>query len=526
MTNYLKGAQGQPHLVVQSIGHVAPTSLPHSPNERDPGLHAWYSLAQALTAFGANPHTFSTVNGSYAFFGGVRLGRSEVADSSSGVAIDNTTRESGTLQGRASMRQDGVWMPTIAHASESFESSLYDIVFRSPTPWPYTTGGAFPQQKGCPAPGSDAAAYAKALSYIATGLNFGSYTSDLRMAYVKRDQDLTWSDQKTDLRALEFEPGHGFGEAELCNLKAQLQIEFTWLDNVKGLFDTYQDALIRSGAPQSDQLQTIGDNIRKAVPVDSSAEIGWSTGAFFGNLVSALLVAAATGPEGPAVLAGWEAMVVVYELVRELVSQDSGTPVGDQVTSKVQDLASKVTERLFDTANGLDRLRQVIISDYGRLQALGPVVNNADWSIDKADTATRLTAAARAFFYSQLMPIPYGVYALVVEYPRSFDGNPDHCYDQKYGWTWQGAPATAQMSWKGGFDLDGWSAQEGSTTFVLGKHSLSVKSYSYPPKTLTDPMFLPVKQGGSGVQLPEFIWESFEAPAGKKFPPTDIGQCH
>jgi hypothetical protein len=239
-----------------------------------------------------------------------------------------------------------------------------------------------------------------------------------------------------------------------------------------------------------------------------------------------MLVAAATGPEGPAILAGWEAMVVVYELVRELVSGDSGTPVGDQVTSKVEDLASKVTERLFDTANGLDRLRQVVISDYGRLQALGPVVNNADWSIDRADTATRLTAAARAFFYSELMPIPYGVYALVPKYPYNFDGNPDHCYDQKYGWTWQGAPATAQMTWTGGFDLDGESAQEGSTPFVLGKHSLSVKSYSYPPKTLTDPMFLPVKQGGAGVQLPEFIWESFEAPAGKKFPPTDIGQCH
>jgi hypothetical protein len=95
------------------------------------------------------------------------------------------------------------------------------------------------------------------------------------------------------------------------------------------------------------------------------------------------------------------------------VSGDSGTPLGDQVTSKVEDLASEVTERLFDTANGLDRLRQVIISDYGRLQALGPVVNDKEWSLDKADTATRLTAAARAFYYSELMPIPYGVYALI-----------------------------------------------------------------------------------------------------------------
>jgi hypothetical protein len=86
------------------------------------------------------------------------------------------------------------------------------------------------------------------------------------------------------------------------------------------------------------------------------------------------------------------------------------------------------------------------------------------------------------------------------------------------------------MKWAGGFDLDGYAAQEGSTPFVLGKHSLSVKSYSYPPATLTDPMFRPLKQGGSGVQLPRFIWESFETPSWKmppeRFPPTDIGTCH
>jgi hypothetical protein len=82
------------------------------------------------------------------------------------------------------------------------------------------------------------------------------------------------------------------------------------------------------------------------------------------------------------------------------------------------------------------------------------------------------------------------------------------------------------MKWMGGFALDGQSVQEGSTPFVLGKHSLSVTSYSYPPASLTDPMFRPVAQGGAGVQLPQFIWESFEAPAGETYPPTDIGQCH
>jgi hypothetical protein len=77
-------------------------------------------------------------------------------------------------------------------------------------------------------------------------------------------------------------------------------------------------------------------------------------------------------------------------------------------------------------------------------------------------------------FYSKLMPLPSGVYALVGEYPYRFDGNPDNCYDNEVGWTWRGAPATANMEWMGGFDLDGFSATQGR--FVLGRHDLSIRT--------------------------------------------------
>jgi hypothetical protein len=128
--------------------------------------------------------------------------------------------------------------------------------------------------------------------------------------------------------------------------------------------------------------------------------------------------------------------------------------------------------------------------------------------------------------YSELMPIPYGTYALVGEFPYRFDGNPDNCYDQAYGWTWNGAPATAQMEWMGGFDQGGYRGSQGR--FVLGRHSLSIRYYAYPPSqsnppTLTHRMFLPLAQGGLGMQLPQFVWEQYDVPNA---PPTDIGQCH
>ena len=507
--------EGSGFVAVQSIGRSAGSA----------------AVASALAEFGANPHTFNTFDGSYAFIGGRLLERGEVADSSSAVVIDPTadppTRESGTLSGRMSMRADGFWVPTVADPSDRFELPLYDIAFRSPTPWPYTTGGAFPQQKACPglAPGDDTAAYSAALSYIAAGIHLTNYKSNLRAAYVQRNPKLGWGDPGKDLAALQFESGNGFGKAEFCNLKAELQLEFDWLDNVTGLFDSYKDAFNRSGAIQQFDLQKIGEAIRTSVGPENDAEIGWSVGGLVGNLISAGLVFAAVTPEGTAALAAWEALVAVYELVRDLVGE-SGAPVGDQVASKVSELASDVANRLFDTANGLDRLRQVIVSDYGRLQALGPVANDPEWNIDLPTAATSLRTAAQAFFSWELMPVVYEVYALVGS------DDPETCRDALYGHTWRGAPASAQMMWMGGYDLFGEKHQQ--ARFLLGQHHLSIRYYAYPPKEVSDPIFSPVKQGGYGVQLPRFIWEQyvardragFPAPPGKRFPPTGITYCH
>ena len=261
-----------------------------------------------------------------------------------------------------------------ADPTDKLEFPLYDMIFRPPTPWPYTPGGAFPQQqdfqgKPCPAPGNDAGGYAAALSYIAGKIGLSDYSSDLRAAYVALDQS-TWSDEKVDLLGVQYAPGNGFTEAELCNLKAELQQEFDWLDNVKTVFDTYEKVLGSSGNVELADLEQIGEAIRTTVALaESGADVGWSEGGFVGNMISAALLA--FNPDGTAVLAGWEAIVTAYELVRELVSGEGGIPVSDQVETTVEKLSHNVATSLSDAANGLVRLRDVIISDYGRLQAAG-----------------------------------------------------------------------------------------------------------------------------------------------------------
>jgi hypothetical protein len=499
-------------VAVQSIGRVVPPSLPGNPTQPSPDWSAWKNVATVLSGFGANPHTFNTVDGSYAFVGGRQLAKSEVAESSSAVVIDPAStppkRESGTLRGRAGMRGDGYFMPVVEHGPESLESSLHDIVFGSPQPWPYTKGGIFPQQANCPAPGNDTAAYAAALSYIAAGIDLSSYQSDLRTAYFKRGLKTTWSDQKTDLAGLQFESKRGFGKAEFCNLKAELQREFDWLDDVKGLFDSYEAALNRSGATQSVNLQAIGENVLKLVAPQEreNAEVEWSIGGFLEKTILAV------EPEAEAVLAAWEGLVTSYELAKHL-SSDTAGPVGDKVESKVNDLAREAANHVFDTANALDRLRQVINSDYGRLNALGPAANTPRWAIDSTDMGIRLTTATNAFFSSELLPVASDVWYLHHgTTTQQGDVTADTCWMQGYGWPFEGA--TAKLQWNA--DFAGADNRENTHLWVLasprGNDPVRAPKIRLPPADLTDPMFRPASRKGYGVQLARFMWSEYEPP--------------
>jgi hypothetical protein len=220
-------------------------------------------------------------------------------------------------------------------------------------------------------------------------------------------------------------------------------------------------------------------------------------------------------------LAAWEALVAVYELVRELIGDTSGKPVGDQVTSKVDDLSTEVARRLTATANGLDRLRGVIISDYGRLKALGSVADGPGWSIDVPSTTTTLTTAANAFFSSQLMPIAFRPYELrrYSAVSGSF-GTTESCFisvrGALNGHVFRGAPASSWLNWHRGDRLDSdWSnetqfSERDTPVWVLGEFYLRLAgNYSGVPEDLSDAIFRSQGQGGYGVHLHRFLWEQY-----------------
>ena len=491
-------------VAVQSIGHPTPSSP------------TWPQVAFWLSEFGANPDTFTTIDGPYAFLGNPELALTEVAESSHTIETDPTrgARESGTLRGRARIRADGYVMPVATDTADALAFPLYDIVFQDPTPWPYTCSTCDPTTPGAPV---DVAAYTQALADITADVpDLRSWGPDLRRAYVG-DDNLDYSDSKTDLLAMPYR-GDGrtcaegpdpnspvlvklrYTREQFCKLSAELQKEFDWLDATKTLFDSYDKVLDRTGNQQQVDLQTIGTNIRNAVAPPSGADISSP----ILQLIQSIFRLG--GPVGGTISGAIGVVASGYELGSAVTSNASGAPVGDRVDTTVEELASEVATDLSGTADTLDSLRDIVISDYGRLMALGSVASSPAWKFKVGTMANNLTTAAQAYFSSVLVPAAYDVWYLM---PGDHNPHPtvDNCwYDG--GTHFSGAPASAQLQFHGHFN----EADDDEPVHLLvlaHQQGLFSGTPWYPPAAVTDPMFTPIAQSGYGVYAPGFFWSQY-----------------
>jgi hypothetical protein len=543
MATYLKQLADRRVLVaVQSIGQVSKDPPPRADREGSAAaLSAWKDLDNAMRALGANPHTFyetdghSNDGGAYAFIGGPMLERSEMVDSSSAVVVNRTpehkdVRESGSLQGLASIRADGLMKPAVADPSDKLPFELYDIEFQSPTPWPHTDPSD-----------PEAGAYSRALAYVSTCLpQFKGWGPDLRSAYAGSLDlhyiaakgildELPYPDSTADRTKCkgmwDFTKDPGFTRDQYSQLTDELDQEFIWLDSIQALFGAAQAALGRSAGQQQVDLKSIGERIKKGIPPPSpGAEIGEAIGRFILGLfeVAGELAESASG------LSFVAAVTAIYELSTDIASaSDSGEPLGDKIDAKVNDLADETAARLSASADGLDRLQQVIISDYGRLKALGTVANTPAYTIDKATSSRQMTVAAEGWFSTALLPLLYGIHYL---YPYGHNTTTTkECYVSiPAGHLFSQEPDSAQIQWYGDFNRDRfYSKFPQPSLLALGLNNLHDGPPYVPSEDLANSIFHLQAQGGYGVQLQQFIWEypDRDVPPPPP-PPTGIIKCN
>ena len=367
---------------------------------------------------------------------------------------------------------------------------------------------------------------------------FAGWGRDLRSAYAG-NLNLNYAGAQSQLHDLPYPDSNasgcahwdyakdpGFTPDQYSQLRTELDREFVWLTSIDKLFATAKRALGSSGTDQLVHLNTIGDKIKDAIPPPSPArEVGLSIGRFFLGLFE-VVGEIADSAGGLGLVA---AITAVYELSTSIASAaDTGEPLGDKIDKKVDELAQEAADRFSASADGLDRLRQVIISDYGRLKALGTVANSPAYTLDEPTIKNSMTVAAEGWFSTALLPLLYGVHALHLRDIVKGEATTKTCYiTLPAGYLFSKEPASAQMKFYGDFSVNRYHG-EFPTLFALGLHNLHDGPPYVPSDQLADSIFRPQAQGGYGVQLAQFMWEQYEHARGAdaSAPPTDIAICN
>lgn len=426
-----------------------------------------------------------------------------MAQSTSNLLEGTTAQDgqAGSLSGVARLRPDGIVAPVFEDAPVT-DGAVFDAIFRPSTPWPLTTG-------------PDAMAYAEAMKYITNSLtDFKSYGDHLRTSYLKRAflaADTSYGDSLggvgglSDLRY----PGNGrnctqekgtvtnppgYTWERFCDLITELTQEFRWIDRVRTLFDTYEQALDRSNKASALDLVTVAAKIQEDVKPPSTDLISQ-----FGELLVGIgEVAEAEGnPAG--------VFTSLFDIGEYIASEGDGTPIPEQISTKADELGAEIAANIAQTEDAMDSIRAVALSDYGRLSRLGPIALAANASVP--DLEANIKLGAERYFTSTLMRIAYVPWELKPVSIKNFTlpMPPDKCFvvgDTGPAQTWDRVPESSWIAFR--------SAPEGQAgdwkTLVLNSGRVLG---GYPaPEELTQKMFGPSSGGSAyGIEKSKWFWE-------------------
>ena len=207
---------------------------------------------------------------------------------------------------------------------------------------------------------------------------------------------------------------------------------------------------------------------------------------------------------GPEIAAPIGLLAASYDLGSDIASS-RGVPLDEQISAKASDLAAEVSSNAAHAAAALDSIRAVVISDYGRLKALGELGEDAS-GVSVESISGALTAGADRYFATELMSIAYEVWSLNPS-EAATRPTPDGCTEAGAGARFAGAADSTWVSFsrnppnltsqlKPPFQY---------TALILNK--AGAFSGNSPPADVTDPMFAALSQNGYGIEKYAWFWE-------------------
>jgi len=469
------------------------------------------TMANALLLLGVNPHTFMTLTRDDTWslvayqVSDAKLGQPFAFQSSSRITPDDPA---GRQVGFLARNKRNHFVPWAADQSGELTYELLPLALQPASPWPF----------------ANTSGYQSANAWIANQLALPIRT-DVRLNYPEIDAD--WGGLYYALLSNIAYPGSaacGCSQDEYDDLKAELLLEFGWVDSVARLLDNLKSPLDTAEFPEAVDLTSIAAQIEQSVsPPNSNTQISfWS-----------MLEGIASGVSSATGVPGLGLAVAGFKMAYDLANGGGGASL-DPVRAEAQQLGAAVANVAATAVGTFDQLHDIIVSDYGRLSAIGQnAQSNPDWAWTGSDlnaATTFLTQSANRVFWGALMPLEYSAYKLIPTSPNNLhytSANDYVCeaHDPETGMSHNVKPFhQAVPSGQFEFVVDYASSQPEVSFWVWYQSVNNQGESTLPPESLTDPLFESTEAAnGVGLYAADFWWQNWQ-PDDLECPPDKFGE--
>jgi hypothetical protein len=392
---------------------------------------------------------------------------------------------------------DSQFRPSVAKLGVDPMDALGALTVQAPTPsWPLDDD-----------PGAK-----QALSYL--GSQDARLGPDPRSAYwIQGFEDISeWRDIADVVEDVDYPDGQGFSAADFDKAQRQLIKELRWVYRVRSYLDQvttpFQD---NSGVAWAD-THTIADKVYKALhpPADSQVAISVL------QVLSSLLKMIGPFTDGATTVAAG----AIDLGINLFGATQGGAPTANDLDVAADDLANELESQAKDSQETIDRMGDVLVSDYAKLSVVGPnaLCNptapgcDRQWSFtadDRRQASTMFQRGIERTAWERLLPLGYTVLQLRIPNgmrPRPLDIASYHCrtYNPFSNVDYKDAVSVAVP-----VNLDSPTGLWDFQTYVIAE-TPSGEHGGYPPQDMLDRMFGPVSKsrevakGGLGISMPAY----------------------
>ena len=309
----------------------------------------------------------------------------------------------GQIDGVVQRDRDGLYTPSAGDTVGTTNVDLYPIIYQPAQAWPDADDTTN-------------------LKYIADNIGLPGYPA-VRPAYTNALLKGSWPNYSRKLEGLTCPPTppqSGACDASSFEaVKTELLAEFGWVTKAYDLVGELRSPYSQA-TPLGFNVQTIANAVKGSLPVPNGATATARWQQIFGAVMTTAEFVASVAGQGKA--------AAVFGLVGAAVTmadQTMQTPSGgpaDDVTAAAGNLGAQLGYQQTATYQWLNNLQDILLSDYGKLSAVGTAIQEQEngWEWTGQTTNFLIDAVngnARAAAYSALVPVAWPTYNLTARTP-------------------------------------------------------------------------------------------------------------